>query len=111
MRSHTNLDKPEVCRQGEKILKDFLAELRKSTFIGDSPKVYSQKKWIERGERYGTEGAAILTFDGSWLYEVFNHHDCSAHAQRVRNRFEALLKEAGFWYEIGEAWFLYIYEE
>jgi hypothetical protein len=32
-------------------------------------------------------------------------------ATKWQQRFHALLKENGFWYEIGEAWFLYIYED
>lgn len=106
---------PATRTKAEKVLNDFLAELRAAaggdnTFVGDA-KVYTQQQWIARGEKYGSHGAAILSFDGSWLYEVFNCYDCSSFAQKWHTRLSSLLKENGFWYEIGEAWFLYVYED
>jgi hypothetical protein len=105
---------PATRAKAEKLLKDFLAELVAAcgdrTLVGDA-KVYTQQEWIDRGERYGTHGAAVLSMDGSWLYEVFNCYDCGKCAAKWMTRFEGLLKQNGMWYEIGEAWFLYIYED
>lgn len=105
---------PSTRTKAEKLLNDFLGELRAASgdnsLVGDA-KVYTQQQWVRRGERYGTNGAAILSFDGSWLYEVFNHYDCGKCATKWRTRFDGLLKENGFWYEIGEAWFLHVYED
>jgi hypothetical protein len=59
---------PATRTKAEKLLKDFLAELVAAcgdrTLVGDA-KVFSQLEWHNRGERYGTHGAAILSFDGS----------------------------------------------
>lgn len=111
----TTLNPPDVRAKAEKVLNDFLGELRAAagganTFVGDA-KVYTQQQWIDREEKYGTNGAAILSVDGSWLYEVINCYDCSSFAQKWQTRLDSLLKSNGLWYEIGEAWFLYVYED
>lgn len=100
---------PATRTKAENVLKKFLEELGPD-LTGDA-KVYSQLEWHKRGEKYGTNGAAVLSFDGSWLYEVFNCYDCGKCAAKWQQRLDSLLKENGFWYEIGEAWFLYVYED
>ena len=109
-REPATLHPPKIREQAEKLLNDFLAELRPSGLAGDA-KVFTQQQWIDRNEKYGTHGAAILSLDGSWLYEVFNCYDMGKCAQKWQARFYEMLNEHGFWYEIGEAWFLYIYKE
>lgn len=106
--ANATLNPPDVRAKAEKVLKDFLAELGPD-LAGDA-KVYTQEEWIDRGEKYGTHGSAVLVFDGSWLYEVLNCYDCGKCAQKWHNRLHDKLKENGLWYEIGEAWFLYVYE-
>lgn len=107
--ANATLHPPDIRAKAEKVLKDFLAELGKD-LAGDA-KVYTQQQWIDRGEKYGTNGAAILSVDGSWLYEVINCYDCGKCAQKWQTRLDGLLKSNGLWYEIGEAWFLYVYED
>jgi len=97
------------CKKGEQVLKEFLDSLDRD-LVGDA-KIYAQKQWIERGEAYGTTGSAILTFDGSWLYDVFNSADCGKCAQVVMDKFTTLLKNNELGYEMGCAWYLYVYED
>lgn len=101
--------------QAEKILNDFLETLRikdpdtgliENILVGDA-KVYSRKVWDEdRGEVYGRNAFATMVFDGSYLYEVFNYGESPTYEARLSTMLEA----AGFYFELGHAWSLHVYE-
>ncbi len=100
--------------QAEKILNNYLDSLRikepdgklDSTLVG-AAKVYSRDEWDNvRGEKYGRNAFATLTLDGSYLYEVFNYGD----SQKFYDRLSTMLDNAGFYFELGYAWSLHVYE-
>ena len=101
--------------QAEKILNDYLDSLRikdpetnliESHIVGDA-KVYSRREWDEdRGEKYGCKAFATLSLDGSFLYEVFNYGE----SPELHDKLYTRLNNAGFYFELGYAWSLHVYE-
>jgi hypothetical protein len=101
--------------QAEKILNDFLESLRfkdpdtgliENILVGDA-KVYSREEWDgKRGEVYGRNAFATLAVDGSYLYEVFNYGESPKYYERL----STMLDNAGFYFELGYAWSLHVYE-
>jgi hypothetical protein len=71
---------------------------------------YSQRTWRARGEQYGREGLATLTFEGSPLYRVLNMPWELREGFALGERLRQIAEEHGFWYELGYSWSLSLYE-
>lgn len=52
-----------------------------------------------------------IAFDGSPLYEVMNHHNTSVeNPEKLIAEFNALCKEYGLYFDLGNSWNLSLYE-
>lgn len=91
-----------------KILKDFMnshKDLKGDAFV------CTHDEWLSRGEPYGQDSLATMAMDGSSFYNVFNGYTQSySMAQAVIEKLTAELDKADFYYELGFAWTLHIYE-
>jgi hypothetical protein len=91
------------CKKAERILNEWLA---KHDWLKGDAKVYTTEQWRERGEQYGRTAFATLTLDGSPMYEMVNY----GNMEKTHEEFNELLRKNGFYYELGYAWAMNIYE-
>jgi hypothetical protein len=93
----------EKCALAKKTLEDFLA--RHADYAYET-KVYSHDEWANRREPYGKNSLATLNIEGSPLYAVINGYSHDP----IDEKLSKALEEVGFYYEVGQAIFIHIYE-
>lgn len=71
---------------------------------GDA-RFYSREEWEDRGEDYGRNAYLTLVIDGSPLFELLNY--CTN--VKTYDAFDAMVRDTGFWFELGYAWTVHFY--
>lgn len=95
--------------QAETILKTFLEKIDPD-IKGDAV-IYTREEWDDfRGEKYGRNAYATMCLDGSHLYEVFNGYSETKTDTKIHNKLTTMLESAGFYFEMGYAWSLHVFE-
>jgi hypothetical protein len=94
--------------QVEKILRGVLTE-----YFGSSDQkewgdlnFWTPKAWKDKGEEYGLDGLAVMTFEGA-VYPLLNYGEDGWKFHTMLNE---RLKAKGLWFEMGYAWSLAVYE-
>ena len=92
------------CNLAEKLLNQFI---KKYSYIAGDAKVYSQVEWDDyRREKYGRNAYATMVIDGSGFYEMFNWYSL----KKELEEFHKMLEEHKFYFELGEAWSVHVYD-
>ena len=92
------------CNLAENLLNKFIKD--HAEIAGDA-KVYSQDEWEnDRREEYGRNAYATMVIDGSAFYDMFNWYSM----KNVLNEFHKMLEENKFYFELGYAWSVHIYD-
>lgn len=69
--------------------------------LGDA-KFFTPLEWTSRGETYCCDASLILVIDGSSLHTILNFGG-------EHTEFDELIESFGFYYELGESWYLGFY--
>jgi hypothetical protein len=91
------------CKKAIRILNEWLAS---HEYMKGDAKIYTTQEWRDRGEKYGRGAFCTLTLDGSPLYNMVNYMEMP----KLHEEFQEMLRKNGFYYDLGYAWSMHIYE-
>jgi hypothetical protein len=90
-----------------RIKKVFEKVCRNNGCTMDGLRFYSPKQWKERGERYGQNSVMSTIFEEhQGMYYTMN----AIGSFKLQNELVEELAKIGYWFELGNSWYLSIYE-
>ena len=92
----------------EELKSDVLAWLKSNDLFYDTA-IYTNAEWKKRRERYGNDASLVVTTEGP-LHGILNGYYDSDFAYNIQEGLADMLKDRGYWYDLGESWMILIYK-